>query len=85
MGLLGLGAGILFVGPFFLFAWTVHRWPRRTGTALLGVAALLLVVLGGPGGLQWSTVALTRTLLVGPLLATGIALLRASGRSEATA
>lgn len=84
MGLLGLGAGILFVGPFFLFAWTVHRWPRATGIALLGVAALLLVVLGGPGGLQWSTAVMTRTLLAGPLLATGIALLLETARSQAT-
>lgn len=83
MGLLGLAVAVLFVAPFFLFAWTVHRWPRPTGLALLGVAALLLVVLGGRGGLQWSTVVLTRTLLAGPLLATGIALLAESSGSLA--
>lgn len=83
MGLLGLGAGLLFAGPFFLFSWTVHRWPRATGLALLGVAALLLAVLGGRGNLPLSTAVITRTLLAGPLLATGIALLRETARSEA--
>lgn len=85
MGLLGLGMGVLFVAPFFLFAWTVHRWPRPTGIALLGVAALLLVVLGGPGGLGWSTALLTRTLLAGPLLASGLALLFETAPSSASA
>jgi len=80
MTLLGLGAGIMFVGPFFLLAWTVHRWPRPTAIGLLGVAALLLVVLGGKGGLQWSTAVMTRTLLVGPMIATGVALLVESAR-----
>jgi hypothetical protein len=47
MGLLGLGAGTLFVAPFFVLGWTVHRWPRGTGIALLVMAAVLLAVLGG--------------------------------------
>lgn len=76
MGLEGLGAGILFVAPFFVLARTVHRRPRPTGIALLGVSAILLLVLGGRRQLQWSTVVMTRTLLVGPMLATGIAVLR---------
>lgn len=84
MGLLGLGAAILFVAPFFVLAWTVHRWPRRTGMILLAVAALILLVLGGPGRLQWSTVIMTRTLLVGPMIASAIALLRETGRSGQT-
>lgn len=76
MGLLGLGAGTLFVAPFFVLASTVRRWPRRTGFALLGVAALLLLVLGRRGGLHWSTAIMTRTLLVGPMIAGGVAVLR---------
>jgi hypothetical protein len=76
MGLLGLGAGILFVGPFFLLAWTVHRWPRNTGIALLCVSVLLLLVLLRTMRLPLPTVVMTRTLLVGPMIAAGIALLR---------
>lgn len=82
-GLLGLGAAILFVAPFFVLGWTVHRWPRRTGIALLVMAAVLLAVLGGRRNFQWSTYVMTRTLMVGPMIATGIALLRnAAGSPE---
>lgn len=77
MGLLGLGAGIMFVAPFFILAWTVWRWPRGTGYGLIAVAMFLFVVLFRTSpNLQWSTVVMTRMMLVGPLLATGIALLR---------
>lgn len=82
MGLLGLGAGIMFVAPFFLLAWAVHRWPRPTGIGLLGVAALLLTVLGGKGGLPWSTAVMTRTLLVGPMIASGVVLLRETSQAS---
>lgn len=76
--LLGIGAGLLVVAPFFVLAWTAKRWPRVTGVALLLSASVLLFVFGGRGGLAWSTVILTDTLLVGPLLVTGLALLLAS-------
>jgi hypothetical protein len=82
MGLLGIGAGTLFVAPFFILASTVRRWPRGTGIALLGVAALLLVILGGRSAIQLSTAVMTRTLLAGPMIAAGIAVLQESKHSE---
>lgn len=82
MGLLGLGAGVMFVGPFFLLAWSAGRWPRRTGIILLGVAAVFAVITAPRGGLRWSTVLLTDALLLVPLIGSGIALLREAADSE---
>jgi hypothetical protein len=73
--LLGLGAGVMFVAPFFVLAWTVRRWPRITGYCLLAVAALLFLVLFRTPELPLSTQVMTRAMLVGPLLATGTAVL----------
>lgn len=75
LDLLGLAAGTFFVAPFFVLAWTVRRWPRRTALALLAMAALVLVVLRHTPKLPLSTVVMTRTLMAGPMVAAGIALL----------
>lgn len=76
--LLGSAAGIGLVAPFLVLSWTAARWPRVTGAILLIVAALFVVVFGGGarGGLDLSTILLTQTILVVPLAASGIALLR---------
>lgn len=81
LGLLGLGAGIMFVGPFFFGAWAAYRWPRATGIALLGIGSIFLVWLGGPGPRPLATAFMTDLLLMGPLIASGIALLRQSAES----
>ena len=81
--LLGVFAGITIVGPFFLGAWAVHRWPRATGGVLIAVAALFTWKFGPWGMDDWSTQLLTLTLLALPLFACGIALLREAG-SEGT-
>ena len=73
--LLGVTAGIFIVGPFFLGAWAVHRWPRATGAVLILIAALFTWKFGPWGMDDWSTQLLTLTLLALPLLACGIALL----------
>jgi hypothetical protein len=75
----GVLVGLVLVGPFFLLAWTATRWPRGTGGALLAVSALFLVVFGPrwtSGALQLPSVLVTVTLLLVPLVASGIALLR---------
>ena len=61
LAFLGLGAGIM--------------WPRITGCVLLAVAALFFLVLFRTPEQPLSTQVMTRTMLVGPLLATGIAVL----------
>lgn len=76
-GLLGVLTGIAVVAPFFVLAWTARRWPRWTGVALLAVATFLFVLFFPRGNnLKWSTVLLTDTLLLVPLIASGIALLQ---------
>jgi len=72
----GFLAACAVVGPFFVFAWTVRRWPRWTGGALLVAGLGLFVLLFPKGNLQGATILLTYTLLLVPLLACGIALLR---------
>lgn len=75
--LLGVLATLGIVGPFFLLAWTAHRWPRPTGALLLLVSAVFLVLFKpGAGTQRWSTTLLTDALLIVPLAASGIALLR---------
>lgn len=74
--LLGVIASITIVGPFFLSAWAVHRWPRITGAALVVIAALFSWKFGPWGMGDWSTQLLTLTLLALPLLACGVALLK---------
>ena len=75
--LLGLLMGIVFVGPWFLLAYTAGRRPRLTGILLLAVAVAFLVITAPTGSsLKLSTILLTNTLLLVPLIASGIALLR---------
>lgn len=74
--ILGILVGSALVAAFFVPAWTAHRWPRITGMILLLVSAGFAVVFGRKGALQWSTVALTNTLLLVPLMVSGIALVR---------
>jgi hypothetical protein len=77
---LGTLFGIALIAAFFVPAWTARRWPRPTGAVLLLVSVgLLLLLTARKGGLQWSTIALTDTLLLGPLIVSGIALLRETG------
>jgi hypothetical protein len=82
--LIGVLATVGIVGPFFLLAWTAHRWPRVTGLLLLLVSAVFLLMFKpGAGTQRWSTTLLTDALLIVPLAASGIALLREGGnRSE---
>ena len=83
--LLGVLMGILVVAPFFALAWTAGRWPRRTGAALLAVSALFLVIFVQPqvaSPLKLSTILVTDALLLVPLIASGIALLRDADRDD---
>ena len=75
-GLLGVLTGIAVVAPFFVLAWTAGRWPRGTGVILLIVSVCLAFLFAPRGNLKWSTQLLTATLLIVPLVATGLALLR---------
>lgn len=73
----GVLAALLIVGPFFVLAWTASRWPRITGGLLLAVAVFFVGFFFSPNGpLQMATALLRDTLLVVPLGACGIALLR---------
>lgn len=75
---LGILMAVLIVGPFFALAWMAGRRPRVVGFLLLGVAAVLFVVLlpTWAGSLAWSTILVTDTLLLAPLIASGVALLQ---------
>jgi len=75
--LVGVLAGFMFVAPFFGLAYTAGRWPRVTGMLLLAVAAAFLVITA-PGGssLNLSSMLATFALLIVPMVATGVALLR---------
>jgi hypothetical protein len=75
--LLGVLATVGIVGPFFLLAWTARRWPRVTGALLLVVSVVFLVMFSpGARTQRWSTTLLTDALLIVPLAASGLALLR---------
>lgn len=83
--MLGVLASLGIVGPFFLLAWTAHRWPRATGILLLVVSVgFLMVFKPGAGTQRWSTTLMTDALLLVPLAASGVALLRegAVGRDD---
>ncbi len=77
--------GSIVVVPFFVLARMAGRRPRGTGVALLAVAALFLVMFV-PGwaarSFKLSSVLVTATLLIVPLVASGIALLREGPQSE---
>jgi hypothetical protein len=77
--LVGVLMGLVFVGPFFVLAWTAHRWPRPTGALLLFVAVIFLLMTApnwAARSLKLSSILLTATLLVVPMFSCGIALLR---------
>jgi len=77
--LVGVLVGVLVVAPFFVLAWTADRWPRPTGALLLAVTALFLVMFGprwASGALQLPSVLVTVTLLLVPLVASGVALVK---------
>lgn len=76
---LGILMAVLIVVPFFVLAWLAGRRPRLAGALLLGVAAVLSGVLfpaWARGSLDWSGILLTATLLLVPLVGSGIALIR---------
>jgi hypothetical protein len=67
----------LIVLPFFVFAWSAHRFPRATGTALLALAAVgfwFFFDLGRAFASQPAQL-LTFVLLLAPLIACGAALM----------
>ena len=67
----------LLCAPFFALAWTSSRWPRVTGSLLLAAAAAAFWGLGifrNPN-LGLLTQGFTFVLFVGPLTASGVALL----------
>jgi len=80
---LGFLVGSLLVGSFFVPAWTVRRWPRATGIALLALTVVLFLVFrwSPGGGIRWTMMGPIDVVIFGPLLACGIALLR-EGASE---
>ena len=85
--LVGVLMGLVFVAPFFILAWTAGRWPRPTGAILVVVAALFLLITApnfAARSLEWSSILLTATLLVVPMVSCGIALLRdgSAGKDE---
>ena len=83
--LLGVLMSFVVVAPFFVLAWTAGRWPRRTGAAFLTVSALFLVMFVAPQGassLKLSSILVTDKLLLVPLIASGIALLRDEGSDD---
>jgi len=70
---------VLFTAaPFFVLAFTARRWPRITGLLLLAASVAFVVFFGWyeiqPSGLVNQLVIMT--LFLGPLLVSGIALLR---------
>lgn len=75
LGLLGVMVGLMVIAPFFGLAWTARRWPRRTGLALIGTALIFMVVFSHRGSIPLASTVLTYTMLVGPLVTCGLALL----------
>ncbi|MEJ2548754.1 MAG: hypothetical protein P8125_13245 [Gemmatimonadota bacterium] len=73
--ILGILAGSAIIGPFFLGAWAVTRWPAITGSVLIAIAALFSWRFGPWGMDEWSTQLLTLTLLALPMFVCGLALL----------
>lgn len=73
-----LGQSLLAL-PFFALAFTAHRFPRATGATLLAAAAAAVWLLGifRSPNLGLLTQGFTFVLFVGPLAASGVALLTA--------
>ena len=82
--LLGTLMACVVVAPFFVLAWTATRWPRRTGAALLAVSALFLVLFAPGGANEVADKLFGAALLLVPLVASGIALLRDRGYGESS-
>ena len=77
--------GSIVVVPFFVLARRAGRRPRGTGVALFVVAALFLMMfipVWVGRSMKLSNLLLTATLLIVPLVATGIALLREGGSDD---
>jgi hypothetical protein len=68
---------LLVVVPFFILAWSSHRFPRATGTVLLALAAAGFWFFFdlGRAFVTRPTQLLTFVLLLGPLIACAAALL----------
>lgn len=62
--------------PFFVLAWSAGRWPRVSGLLLLAAFAGLFILFGGINTINLEGVVFV--FVLGPLLASGIALLFAS-------
>jgi hypothetical protein len=78
----GVLVGFMLVAPYFALAWTATRWPRRTGVALLAVSALFLVIFGPGGANNVADKLVGAAILLVPLIASGVALLRDQGSGE---
>jgi hypothetical protein len=74
----------LLAAPFFLLAWLSGRRPRISGVLLLAVFAALLLLFGAPRVSKPSemTDGVVGIFVLGPLLASGIALLWAGKKNE---
>jgi hypothetical protein len=72
--------------PFFALAWLSRRWPRAAGVLLLCSCALFAQLLGvfRLSNLELVTRAITYVLFLGPLLASGVALLTVRDDFEPT-
>lgn len=76
----------LLTAPFFGGAWLARRWPRTAGVLLLAASVGFFVFIGRlhlARGFGAVVSAITLLLFVGPLLASGIALLAARDESPA--
>jgi hypothetical protein len=75
----------LLAAPFFVLAWLSRRWPRVSGVLLLAASVFFMRFLGlpGTGNLGLMTNLVTGLLFVGPLLASGVALLSVRGADSA--
>jgi hypothetical protein len=79
----GLGMGALIVSPFFIGAFAATRWPRPTGVLLLVASAFGLYMFGPrPGPIDWSTQLFTTTVLIVPVLVSGLGLVRDEADEE---
>ena len=70
----------LLAAPFFALAWLSSRWPRVTGILLLAAFIFFFQFLGF--NLEQVDDGVTFILFLGPLLASGVALLLAGKKSE---
>lgn len=70
--------------PFFALAWLSRRWPRVAGVLLLGAAAFFVQFFGmfRRDHLAIVNQAVTFVLFVGPLIASGLALVGSKTESD---